>query len=51
MVLDHPRDLFFLDWWPLLFSLEWLGHFLVWGVWFSSHLPSEGINHIQNFGL
>jgi hypothetical protein len=32
------------------FSLEWWGHFLVWGVWFASHLPLEGTNLIQNFG-
>jgi hypothetical protein len=24
-VVDHPRDLFFLGWWALYFSLEWWG--------------------------
>jgi hypothetical protein len=28
-----------------------VGHFLVWGVWFPSHLPLEGTDCIQNFGL
>jgi hypothetical protein len=42
---------FFLGWWPLLFSLEWWSCFLVWGVWFPNHLPLEGTNRIQNFGL
>jgi hypothetical protein len=30
MVLDHSWGWFFLDWWPLIFSLEWWDHFLVW---------------------
>jgi hypothetical protein len=33
------------------FSLEWWDRFLVWGVWFPSHLPLEGTDHIQNFGM
>jgi hypothetical protein len=41
----------FLGWWPLLFSLEWWGHLLVRSLWFSSHLPLEGTDRIQNFGL
>jgi hypothetical protein len=32
-----------------LFSLEWWVCFLVRGVWFSSRLPLEGTNRIQNF--
>jgi hypothetical protein len=36
---------------PPLFSLEQWGHFLVWGVWFSNHLPLEGTDRIKNFGL
>jgi hypothetical protein len=31
MVIDHSQDWFFLDWWPLLFNLEWWCHVLVWG--------------------
>jgi hypothetical protein len=27
---------------PPLFSQEWWGHFLVWGVWFPSRLTLEG---------
>jgi hypothetical protein len=50
MVMDRSRDWFFLDWWPLLFSLEWWDHFLIQGVWFPSHLPLEGIDRIKNFG-
>jgi hypothetical protein len=49
MVVNHTRDYFFLGWWPLLFSLEWWGHFLVRGVWFPSSLPLEGSDRIQNF--
>jgi hypothetical protein len=32
--VDRAWDYFFLGWWPLLFSLEWWGRLLVWGVWF-----------------
>jgi hypothetical protein len=28
-----------------------VGTYLAWGVWLSSHLLPEGIDHIQNFGL
>jgi hypothetical protein len=49
MVIDHSQDWFFSDWWLVLFSLEWSVHFMVRGVWFPSHLPLEGIDHIQNF--
>jgi hypothetical protein len=43
--VDYSRDYFFLGWWPLLFSLEWWGRFLVWGVWFPSRLLLEGTDH------
>jgi hypothetical protein len=36
----------FLGGWHLLFSLEWRGLYLVWGVWFPSHLLLEGIDRI-----
>jgi hypothetical protein len=49
MVVDCARDEFFLGWWPLLFSLEWWGHFLVWGVWFPSCFLLEETDRIQNF--
>jgi hypothetical protein len=51
MVMYSSQDWFFLGWWPLLFNLEWWGYFLVWGVWFPSCLPLEGIDRIQNIGL
>jgi hypothetical protein len=44
-----PGISFFLFGAPL-FSLELCGHFLVWGVWFPSHLPLEETDRIQNFG-
>jgi hypothetical protein len=44
--VDCSWDKFFLGWWPLLFSLEWWGHFLEWGVWFPSYLPLDGADHI-----
>jgi hypothetical protein len=49
---DHGLflGLVFLGWWPLLFNLEWWGHFLVRGVWFSSCLLLKGIDCIHNFG-
>jgi hypothetical protein len=50
MAMDHSWDRYFLGWWPLLFSLEWWGHFLVWGIWFPSHLPLKRTNRNQNFG-
>jgi hypothetical protein len=28
-----------------------VGPYLVWCVWFPSHLPLEGIDRVQNFGL
>jgi hypothetical protein len=31
---------------PPLFSLEWWGHFLVWGEWFPNHLLLGGTDHI-----
>jgi hypothetical protein len=34
-----------------IFSLEWLGHSLVWGVSFPNCLPLEGTDRIQSFGL
>jgi hypothetical protein len=46
MAMDRSWDLFFLYWWPQLFGLEWWGHFLVWGVWFLSHLMLKGIDRI-----
>jgi hypothetical protein len=36
----------FLGGWPLLFNLDWWGLYLVRGVWLSSHLPLEGVDHI-----
>jgi hypothetical protein len=51
MVVDHSWDWFFLDWWPLLFSIEWWSHFLIRDVWIPNYLPLEGIDHIQNFKL
>jgi hypothetical protein len=36
----------FLGGWPLLFSLEWWGLYTIWGVWLSSRLPLEGVDHI-----
>jgi hypothetical protein len=36
--------------WTLFFSLELWVLFLIWGVWFPSHLPLEGTEHIKNFG-
>jgi hypothetical protein len=49
--MDHAQNYFFLGWWPLLFILDWWGHFLVWGVRFPSHLPLEGTDRIESFGL
>jgi hypothetical protein len=46
MVMDHFWDWFLFGWCPHLLSLEWWGHFLVRGVWFSSCLSLEGTDHI-----
>jgi hypothetical protein len=46
MVMDCSRNWFFLYWWPLLFNLEWWGHFLLQGVWFPNVLPLEGTDRI-----
>jgi hypothetical protein len=40
----------FLGGWPLLFSLEWWGLYMVRGVWLPSHLPLEGVSHICTYG-
>jgi hypothetical protein len=31
--------------------LRVMGPYLLWGVWYSSHLPLKGTDGIQNFGL
>jgi hypothetical protein len=41
----------FIDGRPFPFSREWLGLYLVWGVWFPSHLPLDKTNCVHNFGL
>jgi hypothetical protein len=33
--------------WPLLFSLEWWGPYMVRGVWLPSRLPVEGVDRIH----
>jgi hypothetical protein len=48
--VDRSQDLFFLGWWPLLFSLEWWGRSLVRGAWFPSYLQLEGTDRIKSFG-
>jgi hypothetical protein len=48
-ILESPQGRCILGGWPLLFSLEWWGRFLVRGVWIPSRLPLEGTNHIQGF--
>jgi hypothetical protein len=40
----------FLGGWPLLFSLEWWGLYMVRGVWLPSRLPLEGVSHICTYG-
>jgi hypothetical protein len=41
---------FILGGWPLLFSLEWWGLYLVWGVWLPSHWSLEGTDRIRTRG-
>jgi hypothetical protein len=48
--VDHSQNQFFLGRRHPLYSLEWWGHFLLWGVWFPNHLSLEGTDRIQNLG-
>jgi hypothetical protein len=37
----------FLGGWPLLFSMEWWGLYMVHGVWLPSRLQLEEVDHIH----